>query len=202
MIELIDPTKRQHVLMNVEPRNTQFPYHIIGTKGNGFVPEAEFKAVVHELSNTRQELNALKKEVEKYEMNKAPSMHLPKDSAAHSLWAEIFKLRYQISGPDGFVTWKDAALDEIQRRIKLEQELGKLRADKSAADKKRDLDIEANNKRNLDIEAEAKHIYNGWKDHIGWTPWVEPGNSHMQERARGLAHISVSASNIAEVKSD
>jgi hypothetical protein len=190
MIELIDPSKRQHVLMNVEPRNTQFPYHIIGTKGNGFVPEAEFKAVVHELSNTKRELGLAKKEIARYELGKVKTKELPEESPPHLLWAEIYRLRHMVTGPEGFKTWKDAAVDERQRRVRLEQDLGKLRADKSEADKKRD----------LEIEKEARHIYNGWKDREGWIPWAEPGNSHMQERARDLARISVSTSNISKTK--
>lgn len=200
MVAFIDPTKLQHVFMTIAPRDTQFPYKVIGIPGHGFVPEADFKSVVHELANTKQELNALKREVEKYEMNKAPAMHLPKDAAAHSLWAEIFKLRYQIAGPDGFVTWKDAAVDERQRRVKLEQELGKLRVTLEPAFIKLRDQAEADKKRNLEIEAEAEIIYNGWKEDKGWTPWVKSGNSHMQERARDLARSPVSASDIAEVQ--
>ena len=38
-----------------------------------------------------------------------------------------------------------------------------------------------------DIEDEAKRIYETWADHSGYVPWVERGNSLMQEEARRLA---------------
>lgn len=166
--------------MKVAPRDAQYPYQVIGTPGSGFVAEADFKALVHELHNLKVERNQIKKELESYGLPE----DIPEDAPPDILWAEILRLRHALKGPDGFKTWQDAAVDERQRRVQLEQGLGK---GKSEADKKRD----------LDIEAEAKRIYNGWKDQRGWTPWVGPGNSHMQERARDLARISVSASNIA-----
>ena len=33
-------------------------------------------------------------------------------------------------------------------------------------------------------EAAAKVLYDSWSDQTGWVPWVERGNSIMQERAR------------------
>lgn len=33
-------------------------------------------------------------------------------------------------------------------------------------------------------EAEARKLYDSWSDQPGWVPWVERGNSLMQERAR------------------
>lgn len=39
------------------------------------------------------------------------------------LWAEIHKLREEIKGPDGYQTWKDAAVDERIKRVKAEKEL-------------------------------------------------------------------------------
>ena len=36
------------------------------------------------------------------------------------LWAEIWKLRNEAKGPDGFDTWRDAAIDEKMKR-KLEE---------------------------------------------------------------------------------
>lgn len=200
MIELIDPSKRQHVLMNVEPRNTQFPYHIIGTKGNGFVPEAEFKAVVHELYNLKYELGLAKKEIARYELGKVKTKELPEESPLHLLWAEIYRLRHMVTGPEGFKTWKDAAVDERKRRVRLEQDLGKLRVtlDKELI-KLRD-QSEADKKRDLEIEAEAEIIYNGWKEEKGWTPWLKSGNSHMQERARDLARFPVITDIVSETK--
>lgn len=37
------------------------------------------------------------------------------------LWAHIHKLRNEVRGPEGFATWKDAALDERLRRIAAEK---------------------------------------------------------------------------------
>jgi hypothetical protein len=39
------------------------------------------------------------------------------------LWAEIHKLRAEAKGPDGFDTWRDAAIHQIQRASKAEEEL-------------------------------------------------------------------------------
>lgn len=36
----------------------------------------------------------------------------------------------------------------------------------------------------LASEAVAKALYDSWSDQPGWVPWVERGNSDMQERAR------------------
>ncbi|MDK8188408.1 MULTISPECIES: hypothetical protein [Sphingomonas] len=33
-------------------------------------------------------------------------------------------------------------------------------------------------------DAAAKALYDSWSDRPGWVPWVERGNSDMQERAR------------------
>lgn len=40
------------------------------------------------------------------------------------LWAEIHKLRAEIQGPQGYRTWKDAAIAERHRRIQGEQGRG------------------------------------------------------------------------------
>jgi hypothetical protein len=42
------------------------------------------------------------------------------EDPAH-LWAEIHRLRAALQGPDGYTTWKDAAIAERLRRIKAEQ---------------------------------------------------------------------------------
>lgn len=41
------------------------------------------------------------------------------------LWAEIWKLRNSMRGPEGFETWQDAAVDERIRRVKAEAALPK-----------------------------------------------------------------------------
>ena len=38
-----------------------------------------------------------------------------------ALWAEIHRLRAELAGPDGFVTWKDAAIAERRRRVEFER---------------------------------------------------------------------------------
>lgn len=42
------------------------------------------------------------------------------------LWAEIYRLREAVKGPDGFDTWQHAAVDERIKRIKAEKQLSKL----------------------------------------------------------------------------
>lgn len=42
------------------------------------------------------------------------------------LWAEIHRLRWEMQGPPGFATWKDAAVDERIRRVKAEKSQPKL----------------------------------------------------------------------------
>jgi hypothetical protein len=37
------------------------------------------------------------------------------------------------------------------------------------------------------VEERAREIYDGWTHMQGWVPWVEGGNSHMQDEARRLA---------------
>lgn len=39
------------------------------------------------------------------------------------LWAEIHLLRAAVQGPDGYATWKDAAVVERVRRVRAEQAL-------------------------------------------------------------------------------
>lgn len=34
------------------------------------------------------------------------------------------------------------------------------------------------------LEAKAKKIYDSWSQLLGWVPWVEGGNSNMQNKAR------------------
>ena len=43
------------------------------------------------------------------------------------LWAEIHLLREALKGPDGFDTWKDAAVAERLRRVAFQGELQALR---------------------------------------------------------------------------
>jgi hypothetical protein len=40
-----------------------------------------------------------------------------------TLWAEIWRLRHDAEGPDGYDTWKDAAVAERVRRVKAERAL-------------------------------------------------------------------------------
>ena len=41
------------------------------------------------------------------------------------LWAEIHRLRAEAQGPDGHLTWKDAAFAERLKRIKAEEHFRK-----------------------------------------------------------------------------
>lgn len=43
------------------------------------------------------------------------------------------------------------------------------------------------------IEAMAKAIYSKWDKLQGWVPWVDGGNSHMQELARDCARAALDA---------
>lgn len=43
------------------------------------------------------------------------------------LWAEIWRLRSMIKGPEGFETWRDAAMDEKIKRAQAETDLAKAR---------------------------------------------------------------------------
>lgn len=43
-----------------------------------------------------------------------------------ALWAEIHRLRAELKGPDGFETWKDAAVSERLARVKATNELVQL----------------------------------------------------------------------------
>ncbi len=38
-------------------------------------------------------------------------------------WAEMHRLRAEVKGPDGYATWKDAAVAERVRRVKAERQL-------------------------------------------------------------------------------
>ena len=46
-------------------------------------------------------------------------------------WAELHTLRIDIQGPDGFTTWKEAAVDERVLRVKAEREIAALKAELS-----------------------------------------------------------------------
>lgn len=48
----------------------------------------------------------------------------PNEENPVRLWAEIHKLRAEIQGPQGYRTWKDAAIAERHRRIQGEQGRG------------------------------------------------------------------------------
>ena len=175
MRAFIDPSVKQNLFMTPGSSNIQFPYKIIGLPGQGFVPEADFKTVVHELYNLKHELGLVKKVLIGYESGRVGTKELPEDSPPHLLWAEIFRLRHALKGPDGFETWQDAAVDERRRRVALDKEL----ADIKKVKVRTPLDYE--------VERLAKEIYEGWKRQPGYTPWQDGGNSHMQERARDLA---------------
>lgn len=48
---------------------------------------------------------------------------LDTDEDPARLWAEIHLLRAAVQGPDGYATWKDAAVAERMRRVRAEQAL-------------------------------------------------------------------------------
>lgn len=68
--------------------------------------------------------------LEDWARSKEPSIPDTEDPAL--LWAEIFRLRDQVQGPDGFETWKDAAVAERVRRVAAENELKKLKENASS----------------------------------------------------------------------
>jgi hypothetical protein len=45
------------------------------------------------------------------------------ESTVVDLWAEIWRLREAVKGPQGYATWQDAATDERIRRVKAERAL-------------------------------------------------------------------------------
>jgi hypothetical protein len=47
----------------------------------------------------------------------------PNESNPIRLWGEIWKLRSEAKGPDGFDTWSDAAIHEKRKRIDAERDL-------------------------------------------------------------------------------
>ena len=55
--------------------------------------------------------------------DKADAAPAELDWSEPELWAEIYRLRAAIKGPDGFDTWQDAATDERIRRVKAERAL-------------------------------------------------------------------------------
>jgi hypothetical protein len=72
--------------------------------------------------------------------------------------AEIERVRAELQGPDGFETWKDAAIDERVRRRKAETEIERLRADRdkwrrafAASRPEKDAEIERLRKALFDI---------------------------------------------------
>lgn len=38
------------------------------------------------------------------------------------VYAELYRLREEVKGPDGFDTWRDAAIDEKKARVELERQ--------------------------------------------------------------------------------
>ena len=49
----------------------------------------------------------------------APLMHISaKEDSTELLWAEIHRLRAELKGPEGFDSWKDAAIAERVLRVK------------------------------------------------------------------------------------
>lgn len=51
----------------------------------------------------------------------------PNESNPVRLWAEIWKFRSEAKGPEGFDTWRDAAINEKIRRLKAERDLQTLK---------------------------------------------------------------------------
>lgn len=51
----------------------------------------------------------------------APNLDVDEDDPIR-LWAEIWRLREAVKGPDGYATWQDAATAERSRRVKAENE--------------------------------------------------------------------------------
>jgi len=45
------------------------------------------------------------------------------DPLSAEVWAELHRLRHEIQGPDGFATWKDAAIAERIKRVAVEKRL-------------------------------------------------------------------------------
>ncbi len=57
---------------------------------------------------------------------------IAKDGYAE-LWAECYTLRCEIKGPDGFETWKDAAVHERREMFKVKAEAKRLTKERDAA---------------------------------------------------------------------
>ena len=57
---------------------------------------------------------------------------MPDDWTEVDLWAEIYRLRAALKGPDGHASWQDAATDERIRRVRAESALAR-RADEPVA---------------------------------------------------------------------
>jgi hypothetical protein len=51
----------------------------------------------------------------------------PNEKDPTRLWAEIWKLRNEALGPGDYQTWRDAALDERQKRLSAEADLAALK---------------------------------------------------------------------------
>ena len=52
-----------------------------------------------------------------------PASPAEQDWSEPELWAEIYRLRAAVKGPDGFDSWQDAATDERIRRVRAERAL-------------------------------------------------------------------------------
>lgn len=48
---------------------------------------------------------------------------LPTEGADADIYAELYRLRSEIKGPDGFDTWRDAAIAEKKARVELEKQI-------------------------------------------------------------------------------
>lgn len=48
---------------------------------------------------------------------------LPTEEADADIYAELYRLRSEIKGPDGFDTWRDAAIAEKKARVELERQI-------------------------------------------------------------------------------
>jgi hypothetical protein len=51
----------------------------------------------------------------------------PTEEDPARLWAEIHALRAELQGPEGFATWKDAAVAERMRRVRAENDAKRFR---------------------------------------------------------------------------
>lgn len=50
----------------------------------------------------------------------------PNEQDPALLWAEIHRLRAELQGPEGYSSWKDAAVAERRRRVELQHKLAEI----------------------------------------------------------------------------